>query len=144
MEEDIVKFRIQKKKPIPFDFVLDVLEELDPVTRPMFGCTAVYVGSKIVLILREKGKPAEDDGVWVATVREHHESLRAEVPTLRDISIFGPGPTGWQNLPAHEPTFEESVQRVCELIIQGDHRVGKIPKKKTKRILKTPPKKKRR
>jgi hypothetical protein len=38
MEEDIVKFRTQKKKPIPFDFVLDVLEELEPVTRPMFGC----------------------------------------------------------------------------------------------------------
>jgi hypothetical protein len=116
------------KKP-PFDFVLGELEALAPWTRPMFGCHAVYVEEKIVLILRDKGKPACDDGVWVATTAEHHASLRRELPSLRSISVLaGGGTTGWQVLPAEAGDFEESVLRACAMIRAGDARIGKIPK----------------
>lgn len=114
---------------IPFEFVLDLLVALAPRTRPMFGCTAVYIGPKIVFVLRDK-PPAADSGVWVATTPEHHASLRQELPSLRSIGVLGPGVTGWQNLPASAADFESSVERACELVELGDARIGKIPKKK--------------
>ena len=114
----------------PFTFVLDELASLAPVTRPLFGCLAVYVGDKIVLALRRKEVETADNGVWVATTAEHHESLRQELPSLRSIELFGPGPSGWQVLPEQGPDFEDEVQRACELILRGDPRIGKIPKPK--------------
>ena len=40
----------------------------------MFGCLAVYVQDKRVLILRDKREGAADNGVWLATTEEHHQS----------------------------------------------------------------------
>lgn len=118
-------------KKVPFAFVLDELEALSPTTRPMFGCTAVYVGPRIVLILRDKQGSA-DDGVWIATTAEHHASLRAELPSIRSITVFGPGESGWQVIPAGAESFEEEALRACELVRRGDPRVGKVPKPKRK------------
>ena len=114
----------------PFVFVLDELASLAPVTRPLFGCLAVYVGDRIVLALRRKEIETADNGVWVATTAEHHESLRRELPSLKSIELFGPGPSGWQVLPEQAADFELEVQRACELILHRDPRIGKIPKPK--------------
>ncbi len=126
-------YAVKRRKPIPFEFVLDALSSLDPVTRPMFGCLAIYVGRKIVLILRDKPAPAPDNGVWLATTKEHHESLRQEFPNMRSISVLGKDVTGWQILPADAPDFEETALRACELVMAGDPRIGKIPKVKKRR-----------
>jgi hypothetical protein len=116
---------------LPFDFVLQELSPLDPTTRPMFGCHSVYVDEKIVFILRDRGAPPEDDGVWIATTQDHHASLRREMPSLRSITVLaGGGVTGWQMLPAASDDFEESVLRACALVRAGDARIGKVPKKK--------------
>jgi hypothetical protein len=115
--------------PSPFDFVLDELASLEPWTRPMFGCTAVYVGDKIVFVLRDKKKDTDND-VWVATTNDHHASLRRELPSLRSIAVFGTGETGWQVLPADTDDFEESVLRACALVRARDERIGKVPKAK--------------
>lgn len=122
------------KKTIPFEFVLDELADADPVTRPMFGCTSVYVGDKIVLILREKETEPRDNGVWLATTPEFHESLKKDFPRMRSISMFGPGPTGWQVLPVDEPDFEEAALKACRLILKGDPRIGKVPKSRKKKL----------
>jgi len=121
-------FASRGSKKIPFDFVLDELAALAPWTRPMFGCTAVYVEEKIVLILRERRD--DDDGVWLATTREHHDSLRRELPSLRSITVLGAGETGWQVLPRDSDDFEESVLHACALVRAGDSRIGKVPKVK--------------
>jgi hypothetical protein len=125
-----------KRKTVPYAFVLDALEALLPETRPFFGCLAVYVGPRIVLILREKSGGAEDDGVWLATTEEHHESLRREFPNMRSIALFGRDVTHWQLLPADAPDFEESALRACELIVAGDPRIGKVPKPRRAKITK--------
>ncbi len=119
-------FVARKKPQVPFAFVLDELADLDPWTRPMFGCTAVYIGEKIVLILRDR-KVDADNGVWLATTKDHHASLRRELPHLRSITVFGTGETGWQVLPATAEDFEPSVLRACALIRRGDVRIGKVP-----------------
>src|SRR5579859_4493365 len=96
----------------------------------MFGCTAVYVGERIVLVLRDRGDSPKDNGVWIATVREHHETLKAEFPAMRSITLFGPKETAWQVLPADSEDFEEAALRACDLIRKEDPRIGKIPKRK--------------
>jgi len=119
--------RMKVRKPIPHKFVLDTISSLSPWTRPMFGCLAVYVENKIVLILRDKPDHTGDNGVWLATTSEHHESLRGDFPTMRSIQVLGGGVTGWQVLPAEEEDFEEAALRACELILASDPRIGKIP-----------------
>ena len=126
--------RVKKGKPVAFDFVVEELFAVNPVVKPMFGCHAVYVRDKIVLILRSKEGVTHDNGVWIATTHEHHESLRKDFPSMRTISVFGRTESGWQNLPEDDENFEEAVMKVCKLIMRGDPRIGKKPnprKKKT-------------
>ncbi len=110
----------------------------------MFGCLAIYVQDKIVLILRDKPDQTADNGVWLATTAEHHQSLRREFPSMRSIEVLGSKVTGWQVLPADAPDFEEAALRACELVLAGDPRIGKVPgarrpaKSKTKRAAKGP------
>jgi hypothetical protein len=102
----------------------------------MFGCLAVYIGAKIVLILRDKATATADNGVWLATTREHHESLRREFPNMRSVQVFGKPETDWQVLPADAADFEESALHACELVLAGDPRIGKVPKSRGPRAAK--------
>jgi hypothetical protein len=126
-------FAVAGKKAIPFDFVLHELEGLAPTTKPMFGCTAVYVRDQIVFVLRDRPSSPGDNGVWVATTSEHHASLRGEFESLRSIGVLGPGETGWQCLPATSASFEDDVLRACALVRAGDRRIGKVPARRTPR-----------
>lgn len=133
-EDSPVAERIMSGKraaAIPHEFVLEALEALHPWTRPMFGSIAVYVDEKFVLILRDRPKSPRDNGVWLATSREHHDSLRQEFPQMRSIAVFETDVTSWQVLPADDPDFEDAVLRACALIRAGDPRIGKIPKPRT-------------
>ena len=118
---------------VPFGFVLDRLAPLSPTTRAMFGAHAIYVGERIVMIVREKKKDA-DDGVWIATFPEHHASLRKELPSLRSIEVFGAsGETAWQIIPTSATSFEDEARHACALVLRGDPRIGKIPSGKKAR-----------
>src|SRR5882724_7991206 len=118
---------VKRRKIVPYEFVLDAIVSLSPRTNPMFGCLAVYVEDKIVLILRDRRTKTADNGVWLATTEEHHEGLRREFPSMRSIRVLGKKVTGWQVLPADAPDFEEAALRACEFIIAGDNRIGKVP-----------------
>jgi hypothetical protein len=124
---DDTLFAVRRRKAVPHAFVLDAIAALSPETRAMFGCLAVYVEDKIVLILRDKRDGTADNGVWLATTEEHHQSLRREFPNMRSIQAFGKKVTGWQAIPADAPDFEEAALRACELIAARDPRIGKVP-----------------
>ncbi len=94
----------------------------------MFGCVAVYIREKIILVLRDRSGEIADNGVWLATTEDHHESLRRDFPNMRSIGVLGGPVTGWQVLPADAPDFEETALRACELIAAKDPRIGKVPK----------------
>jgi hypothetical protein len=122
-----VPFPIKARKAVPFEFVLDALAPLSPWTRSMFGCIAIYAGEKILLILRDKPDLPADNGVWLATAKEHHESLRREFPSMRTIQLFGSPVSAWQVLPAGAADFEEAALHACELVVARDPRIGRIP-----------------
>lgn len=123
----------RRSKPVPHEFVLEEIASLAPVTRPMFGCLAVYVEDKIVLVLRDSRRWPADNGIWLATTAQHHESLRREFPRMRSIRVLGREPTGWQVLPADDPDFEAAAMRACRLILARDSRIGKVPKPRVSR-----------
>lgn len=124
---------LKPRKATPHEFVLEALSPLSPVTRPMFGCLAVYVQEKIVLILRDKSGSPEDNGVWLATTHEYHQSLRRDFPNMRSIKVLGKKITGWQVLPVDAPDFEEAARLACDLVLARDPRIGKIPGERRKR-----------
>lgn len=130
LASDDALFARKRRSVVPHEFALDALASLSPNTRSMFGCLAVYVEDKIVLILRDRKDSRKDNGVWLATTAEHHESLRREFPTMRSIRLFGRDVTHWQVLPADAADFEEATLRACRLIRERDPRIGKIPKRK--------------
>ena len=102
----------------------------------MFGSLAVYVRDTIVMILRDR-KDDPNNGVWLATTEEHHRSLRREFPSMRSLSFPGQDVTGWQVLPADADDFEEATLHACELVLNGDPRIGKVPKPRPSRAKKT-------
>ena len=120
-------------KKFPFDFVVEKLLPLNPEVKMMFGSYAVYTGEKIMLILRNRETYENDNGIWIATYEKHHDSLRKELP-LRSIEAFGPGETSWQVLPVSDHNFEKHADSICEMILRNDERIGRIPKKKKKKV----------
>ena len=62
---------VPRYKSIPHRFVLEAIADRAPTTRAMFGALAVYVGDKIVFILRDHAKDRAANGVWVAVLPEH-------------------------------------------------------------------------
>jgi len=133
-----------RRKRVPHEFVLDAISVLSPRTRAMFGCIAVYVGGRIVLILRDKPGADADNGVWLATTVQHHDSLRREFPQMRSIGVLGKAVTGWQLLPAADANFEQAALQACALIRQGDPRIGKVPQPRAPRRAQTKPQRGRR
>jgi hypothetical protein len=125
--------KLPSKKIIPFEFILDELTDLDLHVKPMFGCQAVYDGNRILIILRDRKDYPRDNGVWMAALVDSHASLKQDFPQMRDIELFGPGPTGWQVLPNDFDGFEEACFKLCGFLNAKDPRIGKIPKTKMKK-----------
>jgi hypothetical protein len=128
---EIFREKPKPKRAVPHEFVIDALAPSGPTTRPMFGCTAVYVDERVVFILRKRGDT--DDGVWVAFEPEKQAEVVAAFPALARISVV-PNVRGWLMLSEKHPSFEDDVVRACALVRAGDHLLGKVPnRRKTKR-----------
>src|ERR1700749_4982427 len=81
-----------KRRSAPYPFILEALAQLEPEVRPMFSGFAVYVGEKIVLMLRDNPKHPEDNGVWLVcseTANLADPAIRQDFPSLRLINLLG-------------------------------------------------------
>lgn len=94
----------------------------------MFGIDAFYIGEKIVFAFYKKDDTLQENGIWVATKREHHKSLLNEVKGLGYIK--GYGPKTWLILHETSDTFEEEANYIADLIKANSPRIGNIPKSK--------------
>ncbi len=120
------------KKSVPFEFVLEALAGSDVRTRPMFGCTAVYVGELICFILCDREKMIEDRGIWVCIPDQQVQGMKEEFRELRGVSFFEDESSVWQLLPESHERFEERALLFCTLVKRGDPRIGRLPKKKNR------------
>jgi hypothetical protein len=114
---------------IPFDFVFDYLPTGIAVKK-MFGMHYIYLGKRIMLILRKRDNESDLNGVWVATSKEHHGSLKNDIPELGAFFINGDERHGnWLLIPDNTEDFEGATIRVCELISHRDPRIGNLTEK---------------
>jgi hypothetical protein len=128
---DVLAPAAKKSKKVAYDFVLDALSELRPTTRAMFGSTAVYLGERVLFILRKKGDL--DDGVWVAFDEHRAGDATAALPNLKPIQRL-PNVRSWRKLAESHPDFEEDVLEACRLAGDPDGPLGKVPvRQKAKR-----------
>ena len=113
----------------PFDFVLDYLPAGINVKK-MFGMHYIYLGKRILMILRKSQREPEWNGVWIATSRTHHESLKNEVSALGAFFLDdNDRHSNWLLLKDDAENFEGDAIKVCELIAHGDPRIGKVTEK---------------
>ncbi|MES2332532.1 MAG: hypothetical protein V4539_23195 [Bacteroidota bacterium] len=118
------------KKQMPFDFILNYLPR-KIVVHPAIGMFYIYFDKKIVLIARQTAKNKQHNGLWIATNREDHASLKAEIPAITDF-VFDEGKevdSPWLLLKEDHDDFETAAGTVCELILNRDKRIGRVTKK---------------
>jgi hypothetical protein len=109
---------------------LEALMPMDPEVRRMFSGFAVYLGSRIVLMLRDSPKAPRDNGVWLVLSEgtdPADSELRREFPSLRSIELLGGKIGHWLLIPSDGPGFEGEALHACDLLLRHDHRLGRVP-----------------
>lgn len=123
-----------KRKAPPHAFILEALAPLEPEVRRMFSGYAVYLGDRIVCMLRDHVKSAKDNGLWLVlseSVDPADRTLRKEFPSLRPIELLGEKISHWLVIPSDSPTFEEEALHACDLLLRYDSRIGRVPKSRS-------------
>jgi hypothetical protein len=118
------------KKKAPFAFALEELDALSPMIKPMFGGFAVYIDEKLVLFLYDQEKWTDFQGVSLATAPEHYRSLAQEFSSTQEAEPQKIGKHPWLLIQASAVDFEEQVLKACEMILNGDPRIGRAPEAK--------------
>jgi hypothetical protein len=114
------------KGSIPFPFVVDELLSLRPTIKHAFGFTYLYLDDRLLCALRNSTKQQSSNGMWLFTTTEHVESLAKEFPQLSRRYLWRSGKNAWVILPSRMGEFEEYAFKACELILNGDRRVGRL------------------
>lgn len=125
-----------KRKSAPYPFIVETLAPLEPEVRPMFSGFAVYVGEKIVFMLRDSPKQPEDNGVWLVfseTANLADPGIRRDFPSIRLIKLLSGKIGHWRLIPADSATFESEALHACELLLKHDVRFGRIPQSRQTR-----------
>lgn len=126
-----------KRKSPPYEFFQEALTPLHPEIRPMFSGYAVYIGDKIVCMLRESEKSPQDNGIWLVLSEQtdpSNRSLRKEFPSLRNIDLLGGKISHWLLIPTDSPNFESEALHAAELLLAHDPRLGRIPESRKSKV----------
>jgi hypothetical protein len=118
-----------RQKP-PHAFVLDALAPLEPEVRRMFSGFAVYLGDRLVCMLREHPKSPRDNGVWLVfseAINPGDPELRREFPSIRSIDLLRNKIHHWLVIPSDSAGFETEALHACDLLLHHDRRLGRIP-----------------
>ena len=115
----------------PHEFVLEALLPLKPEIRRMFSGFGVYVGNRIVFMLRDHEKSPRDNGVWLVlsdSTDPGDPEFRREFPSIRPIELLRNKIGHWLLIPSDSSNFEMEALHACDLLLQRDPRLGRVPK----------------
>jgi hypothetical protein len=118
-----------KQKP-PHAFIVEALTPLNPEVRRIFSGFGVYLGDRIVCMLRESPKSPRDNGLWLVlsdSMDPADQELHREFPSLRPIELLRKKIGHWLLLPSDSPSFETEALHACDLLLRHDPRFGRIP-----------------
>jgi hypothetical protein len=114
--------RSKAKREPPFQWLLESAEsEPSFFQKPMFGCQAVYMFGRLVLVLAAGEEPW--NGLLVCTSREFHSALIRDYPGLQRHPVLGK----WLYLTQAHDNFEEIARQLVQQIVKEDPRIGVEP-----------------
>lgn len=130
-----MKQNVPAKKRDPFPFILDELSPLRPTVKHMFGFVSLYLDDKLLCSLRDAVKQPNTNGMWLYTTIEDVDSLAREFPDLpkRQLWRSRSGNKAWLILASQLEEFEEYALKACELILNGDRRIGRLSRGPSRR-----------
>jgi len=108
--------------------VESIAEEPSYLERRMFGCLAVYLHGRMVLLMAEGEEPW--NGLLIPTEHEHHKSIRREFKSVVQHSVL----KKWLYLPEDTEEFESVAPEIVHCIEIDDPRFGVEPREKKPRI----------
>jgi hypothetical protein len=106
------------------------MEEPSYVDRAWFGCRAIYLHGKLMLVLCSGEEPW--NGVLIATEKELHDSIRQDFETVVQHPLL----KKWLYLPENSEDFESVSSEIVERVRIGDQRFGVEPKERKRRKIK--------
>lgn len=99
-------------------------------TKKQFGAISIFFDQKQVLVLCDspgetkwKNKDYKTElwyGVMIPMERENHQALQKTFSNLNPHPFLGK----WLFLSARDPEFESTMEKLCELVLKKDPRVG--------------------
>jgi hypothetical protein len=113
------KVKVKKTFALQY-FTEPLLRFPDYAERKMFGCLAIYLGQKNIMMLAEFPDDEVWNGVLIPTFYEHHESLMEQFEGLSPHAVL----KKWLYLPLKHPQFEEGVAALVLAIAKKDARIG--------------------
>jgi len=117
-----------KKPHNPLLWVADsIMEEPSYIDRAWFGCRAIYLHGKLMLVLCSGEEPW--NGLLIATEHEFHESIREDF----DYVVQHPVLKKWLYLAEASEDFESVSSEIVEAISTGDQRFGVEPKERKRK-----------
>jgi hypothetical protein len=119
-----------KKKPKQHTLlwvVESLMEEPSYLEKPMFGCLAIYLHGRLMLVLASGEEPW--NGLLVPTEHQFHTAIMRE---FRDV-VQHPVLKKWLYLPEATEEFEPSASDIVDAIKINDERFGVEPKERVSR-----------
>ena len=110
--------------------VESIMDEPSYLEKSMFGCLAIYVHGRMVLLLSEGDEPW--NGLLIPTAHQFHDAIRAE---FNDV-VQHPVLKKWLYLPENTEEFETVAEGIVHAIHMDDQRFGVEPKERKPRKLK--------
>jgi len=124
-----MSFSPKKKKPQNhLHWVVEsLMEEPSYLEKSMFGCLAIYLYGRLMLVICSGEEPW--NGLLIATDHEFHDSIRDDF----DYVVQHPVLKKWLYLPEASEDFESGSSEIVEAIRIGDQRFGVEPKERKSR-----------
>jgi len=120
------KKRIKKQHPLLW--VVDpLMEEPSYLEKSMFGCLAIYLHGKLMLVLASGEEPW--DGLLVPTEHQFHDAIQKEFRDVVQHSVL----KKWLYLPEATEDFETVASDIVEAVRMNDQRFGVEPKERVSR-----------
>ncbi len=116
------------KKQYRLHWVVEsIMEEPSYIERLMFGCLAVYLNGRMVLLMCQGEEPW--NGLLIPTEHEHHKSILNEFIDIVQHPVL----KKWLYLPENTEDFESVASEVVHAIEMDDPRFGVEPKERKPR-----------
>lgn len=103
------------------------MDEPSYLDKPMFGCLAMYLHGRLMLVLCSGEEPW--NGLLIATAHEFHNSIRDDFNSVQQHPVL----KKWLYLPENSEDFESVASDLVEAIRTNDGRFGVEPKERVKK-----------